>query len=332
MIINHPDIRRSISLNLIQGSCCPEMIKFDPGFKEKYMTPPRGFDYTINQIVQTMIMQAVELACPCGCTTTPYAWGKKHNPGVGKMLESIDHIRAKGFNCWISLSLRSFLERIPHDRLMQKIRIMFQDKRVAKLVCTLLDLNESATNENKRNKHVGIPKDSPLAAMLGYELYLSELDQEIMRLGLTHVRYDDKMVVFCDSYESAEQIKGKLVAFIKNEMNCPVDHNRTRVKDFAHLAFLGVELQGGRWRIQYEVKNAAASDFIVAIFVYSRLKDESQLWEAYRDLTRFIDFYEDAYALENEVRRLKKWRDEHFTNAIAIVEKIKLGLIKLPEQ
>ena len=61
-------------------------------------------------------------------------------------------------------------------------------------------------------------------------------------------------------------------------------------------------------------------------------KDESHLWEAYRDLTRFINFYDGAYALENEVRRLKKWRDEHFTNAIAIVEKVKLGLIKLPEQ
>jgi len=38
-----------------------------------------------------------------------------------------------------------------------------------------------------------------------------------------------------------------------------------------------------------------------------------------------------VYALENEIQQLKKWRDEHFTSAIALVEKIKLGLVKLPE-
>ena len=92
------------------------------------------------------------------------------------MIETVDHIRARGFNCVISFKLKSVLDRIPHNRLMQKIDIMFQDKRGAQLVCKLLGLHKSASDGNKRTKHVGIPKDSPLATMLGYELYPYELD------------------------------------------------------------------------------------------------------------------------------------------------------------
>ena len=165
--------------------------------------------------------------------------------------------------------------------------------------------------------------------MLAYELYLSELDQKIMRLGLSHVRFNDGIVVFCDTYEAAKQVRGTLVDFVKNVMECPVDYNRTRIKDIACLAFLGLRLYGGNWRIQYKLRNAATGLFSrVALEYAMEHRDDSLLWLAHEVLTNFIGFYEEVYALETEIRNLKKWRDEHFTGAITLAEKIKLGLIK----
>ena len=330
MFIDNPSFREIICQDLIQGIYDPERIASDSVFKAKYRTFPRGFKYTANQIIQEMIMQVVRLSFS-GTFSVPRAWSTMRSHDVNMMIESVDRIRAEGFKCWISLSLKSFLDNIPHDRLMQKISIMFQDKRVAALTCTLIGLNMPAA-EGSRTKHVGIPKDNPLTDLLAYELYLSELDQEIKRLGLTHVRHNDEIVVFCVNKEAAEQIRGTLVAFVKNEMKCPVDHNRTRIKDIAHLAFVGLSLQGGRWRMQYRVKNQAASDYLVAVMTYTKLLDDSQLWNAYRKLTKFISFYEGVYALENEIRRLKKWRDEHFTNAIVLIERFKLGLVVWPDR
>ena len=114
-------------------------------------------------------------------------------------------------------------------------------------------------------------------------------------------------------------------------MKCPVNHNRTRLKDIAQLAFFGLYLHGGKWRFQYNVKNTAASDYLIAGLAYIKTMDESLLWKAYRNLTTFISVYEDVYDVENEIQQLKKWRDDNFTNAIALVEKIKLGIVKLPE-
>ena len=329
MFIDNPSFREIICQDLIQGIYDPERIASDSVFKAKYRTFPRGFKYTANQIVQEMIMQVVRLSFS-GTFSVPRAWSTMRSHDVNMMIEDVDRIRKRGFKCWISLRLKSFLDNIPHDRLMQKISIMFQDKRVANLVCNLIGLNTPSAG-GSQTKHVGIPKDNPLTDLLAYELYLSELDQEIKRLGLTHVRHNDEIVVFCENKEAAEQIRGTLVAFVKNEMKCPIDHNRTRIKDIARLAFFGLSLQGGRWRIQYRVKNQAASDFIILLLAYGRFQEEHYLWSAYRKLTKFISRYEDVYALENEIQRLKKWRDDHFTHIVAFVEKVKLGLIKLPE-
>ena len=114
-------------------------------------------------------------------------------------------------------------------------------------------------------------------------------------------------------------------------MKCPIDYNRTKIKDISRLAFLGLQLQGGRWRMQYKMKDKATGDYIVALIAYTKLQDDSLLWDAYRKLTKFISRYEDVYAIHNEIQRLKKWRDEHFTNIIAFAKEIKLGLVKLPE-
>jgi len=112
MIINYPSFRNIISQDLLQGDYCPERIMFDPVFMEKHMKLPRGFEYTLNQIVQTMIMEVVEASRVFDCTM-PCAWSERHNPGVGMMIETVDHIRASGFQNWISLKLNSFLDNNP---------------------------------------------------------------------------------------------------------------------------------------------------------------------------------------------------------------------------
>lgn len=330
MLIDNPSFRNVIRQDLIRGIYDPERITTAPVFVAKHMRLPRGYKNTVNKIVESLIMQYIKVSCMDECMMLG-AWGGMNEPGISTMIERVDNIRAKGFKYWISLKLRNYLAKIPHGRLEQKIRIMFQDKRVAKLICTLLDLKASEADTHKGPKHVGIPKDSLLTDMLAYNLYLTEFDQGLRRLGLTHVRHNEEIIVFCDSLKSAEQAKDTISAFAKNTLECPVDQVRTRIKDIAHLAFHGLSLQGGRWRMQYSVKNAAASDYLVALMAYPKLMDDSLLWNAYRKLTNFISVYEGVYDLENEIQRLKEWRDDHFTGIIAFAEEVKMGIEKLPD-
>lgn len=248
MIINYPSFRENIRQNLLKGTYYPEGIVFDPLFEEKNMVLPRGFKYTMNQIMQTMIMNAVEVFGIFEYTM-PHAWNGTHNPGSGKMFATIDRIRAKGYKCWFVLKQNSFLARIPHDRLVQKIQIMFQDERVADVVCALMGLHVPEADEHNKSKQFGIPKNTPLTDLLAYELYLHELDQAIAHIGLEYVRFNEEYVVFCDSYEHAKVAQTIIWAFAKDAMGCPVNRNYSQIKDIAHLAFHGLRLWRGKWRI-----------------------------------------------------------------------------------
>ena len=329
MLLENPSFRDIIRQQLIHGIYNPERITSSPVFVLNHMTLPRGYKNTVNKIVETMIVRYIKVSGMNECTM-PCAWSDMFNPGAGKMIETVDQIRAKGPACWISLRLKSFPENIPHDRMKEKIHIMFQDKRVADLICTLLGRHESAADAHNGTQPVGISKDSLLASMLAYNLYMVELDQEIARHGFDFVRFNDEIVIFCDKRASAERIKGTLVSFVKNDMKCPVNYNGTRIKDISSLAFLRLRLHdGGNWRINQSLRGGVKGWYTRAVLKYATEQlDDSVLWRAYNILPSFIGFYEDVYPLETEIRNLKKWRDETFTGAITLAEKIRLGIIK----
>ena len=329
LLLDNPSFRNTICEGLKHGYYCPERIASDPVFVANRMVLPRGLNNTVNQIVQTMIMRGVQ-ASNVSAGVMPCAWSEMNDPGLSEMIEVIDSIRGKGYTHWISFRLRDVCANVPRKRLTKEIHNMFRDGRVAETICTLLEQSVKS-NSNKKAKSVGIPKDSPLANLLAYDLYMNLLDQKIMRMGLTHVRYNEEVVVFCESYEVAEKALRTLINFAKNSLGCPISRRYTKIKDMAHLAFRGLRLWGGNWRLQYKVKNAVASDFIISMLAYGRFQEEHYLWSAYSLMTKFISRYEGVYALKKEIERLKKWRDSYVTYGVAFVEKVKLGLIKLAE-
>lgn len=114
-------------------------------------------------------------------------------------------------------------------------------------------------------------------------------------------------------------------------MGCPVNRNYSKIKDIAHLAFRGLRLWRGKWRIQEQLKKKAEDGYRARLAGYVSNMDRSELWEAYSLLTRFISCFEGVDDVNDEVLSMKKWRDELFTNTITLAEKVKLGLVKLPE-
>ena len=340
MIIDYPSFRENIRQDLLKGIYYPERIVFDPLFEEKHMVLPRGFKYTMNQIVQTMIMNAVEVSGVYDCTM-PHAWSRTHNPGVSKMFAAIDRIRAKGYNCWFSLNLNSFLAKIPQDRLMQKMQIMFQDTRVVDVICALMGLHVPEADKHNKSKSLGIPTNNLLADLLAYELYLPELDQEIARLGLDFVRFNENYIVFCDSYEYAKHAQSMLWAFTKDTMRCPANRSYSKIKDISHLAFLGLRLWRGKWRIWEQLKKNAEDGYDAELAKYllsvhascnetgaakSDDKNDSILWSAYRQLSGFISFFEGIDDVKGEVLSMKERRDKDFMDIIKMGEAYKYAI------
>ena len=273
--------------------------------------------------------------------TMPHAWSETHNPGVSKMFAAIDRIRAKGYKCWFVLNLTSFLVKIPHDRLEQKMQIVFQDTRVVDVICALMGLHVPEADEDNTSEYLGIPTNTPLTDLLAYEIYLAELDQEIARLGLEFVRFNEKYIVFCDSYEHAKHAQSMLWTFTKDTMKCPANRIYSKIKDIAHLAFYGLRLWRGKWRIQEQLKKNAEDGYGAGLVKYllsvhaschatgtakSDDENESILWSAYRKLSRFISFFEGIDDVKDEVFSMKEQRDKDFMTMLKASELYKYAI------
>ena len=166
-ILESDEMKELIRQDLLRGVYNPEAIAADMNLKDRIEGLPSVFEATLSQIIQTMVKQVLE-----------DAYIKRWAPlfpevtyeyiDLGYFQKISEESLAKGYKYWISIKLDSFYDKIPHDRLMQALRVFFQDDRVFALVKELLFHNST--------KNTGFPKDSPLSCLIGHIIFLFELD------------------------------------------------------------------------------------------------------------------------------------------------------------
>ena len=118
-------------------------------------------------------------------------------------------------------------------------------------------------------------------------------------------------------------------------MRCPANRSYSKIKDIAHLAFYGLRLWRGKWRIQEQLKKNAEDGYTAGIAKYllsvrafcnatetakSIEENESILWSAYRQLSRFISLFEGIDDVKGEVLSMKDHRDQYFIDIVRMGE------------
>jgi len=89
----------------------------------------------------------------------------------------------------VDIDLSKFFDEVHHNRLLSKLRLRVEDKRVIHLIDRYLRAGMMRNGvEEKRTK--GTPQGSPLSPLLS-NIVLDELDKELESRGLSFVRYAD---------------------------------------------------------------------------------------------------------------------------------------------
>lgn len=143
----------------------------------------------------------------------------------------------------VDLDLRSYFDRIRHDRILEKVARRVCDAQVLAIVKQFL----KSTGER------GIPQGSPLSPMLA-NLALNDLDHALDRGQgfLTYVRYLDDMVVLAPDSEKGRRWADRALERIREEaeaigvsLNAEKTRQVTMTEAGAVFAFLGFE---HRWK------------------------------------------------------------------------------------
>ena len=182
--------------------------------------------------------------------------GRKAQQAV---LQGLAHIN-EGYQEVIDLDLKSFFDRVNHDKLMALIRRKVQDKFLLRLIRRYLQSGLMLGGvEQVRGE--GTPQGGPLSPLLS-NILLNELDQELEKRGHRFVRYADDVSIYLRSRVAAKRVLGSIRRFLENKLLLEVNQKKTRICRPVKLILLGygfVSVYKKGVKGQYRLRVAPAS-------------------------------------------------------------------------
>lgn len=120
-----------------------------------------------------------------------FAYRKGHS--VCQAILKVREYYDQGYRWVLDADIDAFFDNVPHDRLLNKVNRLIADERVQNLI-RLWVKADVWDGDNVSRLTVGIPQGSVISPMLA-NLYLDELDEELLAHGMRLVRYADDFLV-----------------------------------------------------------------------------------------------------------------------------------------
>lgn len=138
-----------------------------------------------------------------------YRKGRSWRQAVFKVREYYE----QGYRWVLDADIDAFFDSVPHQRLLTRVQQVVADPGAQRLV-HLWVRAEVWDGAGVYCLTSGIPQGSGVSPLLA-NLYLDELDEELLARGLRLVRYADDFVVLCRSREKAEHAVHLTQAILK---------------------------------------------------------------------------------------------------------------------
>lgn len=322
---------QALQLEIQEGNYQPQAVrgikipKPQGGFRQL------GIPTVKDRVVQQAISQVLQpLFDP---KFSPNSYGFRPNRNAHQALQQTEKIVQMGKKHIVDLDLAKFFDEVNHQRLMWLLSKRIGDKRLLKLIWKILKTNVMQGGlEEQRVK--GTPQGSPLSPLLS-NIVLDELDQELTRRGLSFVRYADDVQIFVSSPKSAARVQERIIGFIENKMKLKVNREKSGIKPFYRMSFLGYSLYGrgnlslsktSEHRLKDKLKNITQRNR--GISLEQMLRELKRVLHGWLHYFRLAQMKSKLQAIEGWLRRrLKCFRLKQCKRVIGIVRFLrKLGV------
>jgi len=163
----------------------------------------------------------------------------------------------EGYKYVVDMDLEKYFDTVNHSKLIQLLGETIKDGRVISLIHKYLKAGVVIKHTFEESK-VGTPQGGPLSPLLS-NIYLNELDKELVKRNHRFVRYADDLMIFCKSKKSAERTLEKIQPFIEKKLFLRVNEEKTVVSHVKGVKFLGYTfyIYRGKGRLRVHPKSIA---------------------------------------------------------------------------
>ncbi len=169
-----------------------------PGTKE---TRPLGIPTVRDRIVQGALRHVLEPIFER--QFAEHSYGFRPGRGCKDALRRVDALLKQGHRYVVDVDLKSYFDTIPHDKLLGEVCKHIADGRVLALIEAFLKAGIFDGMREWRPES-GAPQGAVLSPLLS-NLYLNELDHQMVHAGYEMTRYADDLVIQCRTREEAER-------------------------------------------------------------------------------------------------------------------------------
>jgi group II intron reverse transcriptase/maturase len=172
-----------------------------------------------------------------------HSYGFRPGYNQRQAVESAQRIVKSGKEYVVDIDLSKFFDRINHDRLIYLLSAQIDDKRILRLIGTILRSGIMKDGLVEPTKE-GTTQGSPLSPLLS-NVVLDELDKELERRGLEFCRFADDCNIFVRSPKSAERVMKSISKFIEGKLKLKINRDKSKVGRSCDVKFLGMTIIDG---------------------------------------------------------------------------------------
>jgi group II intron reverse transcriptase/maturase len=323
MSINDFDERKDELLPLIHEKLRQDRYRFRPA--KRVLIPKEGSNKMrklgIPVIMDRIVSQSINLVFielfDQDFTESNYGFRRGHSQH-----QAIYHVRdivREGYEWCASVDLASFFDEIPHSLILKLIRRKIQDEKLVTLIARALKAGIMVDGQFEKTEK-GCPQGSPLSPMLS-NIVLNELDHELENRGHKYCRWADDFVVLVKTERAANRVMTRIVNYLEEDLNLPVNKEKSRVALIKDVTFLGFKILRGKIRISDKAK----VKFKKRIRELTRRNNPLSMYQVIQELNEYLkgwfsyfkiqEFLHTFSLLDGWVRsrlrsmQLKKWKN-----------------------
>ena len=215
--------------------------------------------------------------------------------------------------------MKSFFDEIPHGLILKLIRRKIADEGLVTLVARALKAGVIVDGKFEKTTK-GCPQGSPVSPMLS-NIVLNELDQELERRGHRYCRWADDFLILVKSERAASRVMEGIVKYLEEELNLPVNKEKSEVAQIKDVPFLGFQILRGKIRVsdksrvKFKDKIRELTHRNNPLSMYQNIQELNkylQGWVAYFGIQEFKMLFRDLDGwIRSRLRsmQLKKWKN-----------------------
>ena len=221
--------------------------RYTPGAIRRVWLPKAGGGKRglgIPNVIDRMIQEAVRMALEPLYEPTFHSSSHGFRPGrschtaIAEATEYVD----EGHEWVVDLDLKSFFDRVGHQRLMSRLAQRVTDGRVLTLIGRWLKAEVVMPDGVRVSTDMGVPQGGPLSPLLS-NIVLDELDRELDQRGHRFVRYADDCNIYVRSERAGKRVMASVTSFIERRLRLEVNEEKSAVARTEERHFVGFSLR-----------------------------------------------------------------------------------------